>query len=513
MLIILPDHLRVSGITTWAMRAVQGLGAQSIDAGLVVHTAPGESVPEFLEPFVVSVLENAPSIHSLHGDLDVLVDHYLGVIKERYAQTGKPVIVSPNLHGDCYGAIATIAARYPEMIRVVSWIHSDNEYDIALCRRYEPMIHAFVPVSKELETMAKRSLPHRVSDIVHIPYPVDVDATCPTREPTTGRTLRLVYTGRLEEVQKRVSALPLLARQLVDRGLDFEFRVVGDGVEMESLIEQTKDIEQIHFFGAVPPTEIPEHLQWADLWILPSRYEGQSVAMLEALAHGCIPIVTQVRSGANDAVQHGETGFLVESEWNTPIETIAQRMVDSIEAARDHDTPQMALKAHKHALAHHSIPVHVQAVKSLIGRVQAMPARPWPQEIRASYSAPKGEFDGSTPADACDRIAKVLNDLAGKRVVIYCSGQHTRDVSKAIQESPAKIVGIVDDDPTKAGMGLIGYPIYSFDELPNLNATDLVISSWIYEESIWEKRDQFESLGLRVHRLYPITQAQPVTSS
>ncbi|MDF1809979.1 MAG: glycosyltransferase [Phycisphaerales bacterium] len=513
MLIILPDHLRVSGITTWALNAIRGLRAQSIDAGLLVHTAPGDSVPEFLAPYVISVLENAPSIHTLNGNIDLLVEHYLGTIKDIHKQTGKPVIVSPNLHGDCYGAIAQIAIKNPELVRVLSWIHSDNEYDSALCRRYDSIIHAVVPVSRELESIAKRTLPHRQNDIVHIPYPVQVELECPNKEPQSNRAIRLVYTGRLDEYQKRISVLPLLTEELDDRGIDFEFKVVGDGEEMDSLIEKTKQQKQIEFIGSVPPDQVKDYLQWADLWILPSRYEGQSVAMLEALANGCIPIVTQVRSGADDAVQEGTTGFKVDSIWNTPIEIIASRMADIVESVSSIDLSTYATNAHKHALKYHSIPTHIDALRSVICKAESMGDRPWPSDQRASYSAKEGELDASTPHDAIVRASEALSRLAGKRVLIYCSGQHTRDISKAIQESPAEIVGIVDDDPTKAGLGLIGYPIYPSDQIPHLNATDLLISSWIYEDTIWSKRDKIEAMGIRVHRLYSTDQDNTVCSS
>ncbi len=509
MLIILPDHLCVSGVTTWALRAIKGLRERSIPAGLIVHTPPGESPPQFLQPYIAATVRNAPSIHHLRGCLDPLVAVYLHAIQEMYAITGKPVIISPNLHGDCYGAIATIAQNHPNLVRVASWIHSDNEYDIAVAKRYEPMIHAIVPVSSELYSIAERAIPGRIRDIFHIPYCVEVPPHCPARLPMERRALRLVYTGRLHEQQKRVSVLPHLADALRDRGIDFEFRIVGDGPEKEKLLQAIASNDHVEYIGTVPPEEIPEHLRWADLWILPSRYEGQSVAMLEALSLGCIPVVTKVRSGASDAVINGHTGMSVDTQWNTPTQLIASRLCGAIISLMKMDMPAIARNAHLLALKNHSIPTHIDKLVALIDRTTSRPDRPWPNHLRPSYSAKAAELDGSTPPDAAQRMKTMLESLAGKKVLIFCSGQHTKDISKTINDSPAQIIGIVDDDPSKAGTGLIGYPIYPSGMIPKLGATDLVISSWIYEDTIWSKKETIESMGVRLHRLYPTQNTPP----
>lgn len=504
LLIILPDHLRVSGITTWAMHAIRGLRERGIPSGLVVHTQPGEEIPDFLAPLVVGHLRNAVSIHRLHGQLDELVEVYLKSIREMYAQTGEPVVVSPNLHGDCYGAVAQISQEHPELIRVASWIHSDNEYDIAVAKRYEPMLHAVVPVSRELLGIANRVLPARRDETHHIPYCVEVPDRVPAREPIDGRPVRIVYTGRLEDHQKRAGVLPLMARILEQRGIEHEFKVVGDGPLIDELRNQSRGLCHIDFVGSVPPSEVRGYLQWADLWVLTSRYEGQSVAMLEALSQGCFPIVTRVRSGAQDAVVEGQTGISVEADWNMPYEEIAERMVDAIAGVPTNELPQYANNAHRLAGERHSVPVHIDAIERLIVCCRSLPDRAWPDSIRASYSAPGTGLDGSTPPDAARRMLELLTSLAGSRVLIYCSGQHTIDVCRAIQAAPVEVVGIIDDDPARKGTSLIGYPIYTSEQIPELDASDVVISSWIYEDTIWGRKDKIESKGVRLHRLYPV---------
>lgn len=502
MLIILPGHLAVSGVTTWAMRAIAGLRVRGIDAGLIVHSDQTGHVPSFLSPYVAGIVLNAPDMDELHGNLDQLVPTYLSAIKRMHAKNGKPVVVSPNLHGDCFGAIASIARDHPELIRIAGWIHADNDYDISVCKYFNPMIHAFVPVSAELGKLVAQSIPHRIDDIVHIPHGVDVPDHCPNREPISNRPIQLLYTGRIEEYQKRVSVLPLLSRYLDDRQIPHTLRVVGDGPAMDTLRSDAQSQPNIQIIGAIPPQHINTHLQWADGWVLPSRFEGQSVAMLEAMAHGCVPIVTQVRSGASDAVIHDQSGLSIESKWDTPSEQIAQNMGDSIASITQERLSRLSHGAHQLVHDRHRTELHIDALESLITRVQAMPARKWPHDKRSSYTAAPGELSGSTPPDAPDRMRRCLASLQGKSVLIFGSGQHTKDLGRVITKSGSNIVGIIDDDPKKIGTKMHGIEIYASISIAQLGATDLVISSAIHQDSIWKKRAQFESQGLVVHRLY-----------
>lgn len=48
-----------------------------------------------------------------------------------------------------------------------------------------------------------------------------------------------------------------------------------------------------------------------DVLLLTSKAEGTSISMLESMAHGLVPVVTNV-SGSEDVILHGHNGFLYE---------------------------------------------------------------------------------------------------------------------------------------------------------------------------------------------------------
>lgn len=501
MLILLPGHLAVSGVTTWAMRAVAGLRERGHAAGLVVHCRPGEEVPEFLQPYAVATVENAPGMDEMHRCRERVAEVYGEAIRSMFTQTGEPVVVAPNLHSECYAALAVLTRTHAEMFRVVSWIHADNDYDLAVSKQYEPMIHSFIPVSTELEAKCVELLPERRADVRHVAHGVVLPAECPARAPTDGRPLQLVYTGRLDVYQKRVGVLPILSKMLNKQGVLHELRIVGDGPEYEKLCNETRDLSCIRLTGSVLPNEIPSHLRWGDLWVLASRYEGQSVAMLEAMAQGCVPIITRVHSGANDAVTDTVSGRVVDADWYTSDIQIAKRMAAVISSLGPKAIRRMSEASYDTVARLYHQRHHLDALVHLTSHVVKMPARHWSDALP---TAAGNEPRGAVPANAAARMRRCLQELEGKNVLIFGCGRHTEQLSSEIRDSRAHIVGIVDDNPALGGAERWGLPVHHTSDIEKMNATDLVISSYIHCETVYRR---LKSLGLRlrIHKLYDET--------
>lgn len=68
--------------------------------------------------------------------------------------------------------------------------------------------------------------------------------------------------------------------------------------------------ERVHFLGVQP--DVAELLSAADLFALSSTYEGNPMAVMEAMAAG-LPVVATSVGGVPEVVAHGETGILVPS--------------------------------------------------------------------------------------------------------------------------------------------------------------------------------------------------------
>ncbi|MFI3283608.1 MAG: glycosyltransferase family 4 protein [Erysipelotrichaceae bacterium] len=77
----------------------------------------------------------------------------------------------------------------------------------------------------------------------------------------------------------------------------------------EKFIQDNNLQEQIKLLGYREDIYQIYHL--ANLFIFPSKREGLPVSLIEAMAAGLIPIVTNVR-GNRDVVENGKTGFIIE---------------------------------------------------------------------------------------------------------------------------------------------------------------------------------------------------------
>jgi glycosyltransferase involved in cell wall biosynthesis len=144
--------------------------------------------------------------------------------------------------------------------------------------------------------------------------PVDLNRFRPL-DPALRRELRgklglsgrvAVFVGRLAYVKgpdRVCAAWP----QVRCRYRDAILLIVGDGAERPNL--EKKNIEGVRFVGAADPVI---YYQAADLFILASRSEGMSLALLEAMATG-LPVVATEVSGTKQLVIKGETGWIVDN--------------------------------------------------------------------------------------------------------------------------------------------------------------------------------------------------------
>lgn len=107
----------------------------------------------------------------------------------------------------------------------------------------------------------------------------------------------LVQVGRLSVQKGQDRTLRALARLDDDT---VHVRLVGDGPERRTLVQLAKDLGvsgRVEFVGSVDPRP---HLRAADLVLLPSRWEGMSLVLLEAMSVGATVIAADC--GGSDAL-------------------------------------------------------------------------------------------------------------------------------------------------------------------------------------------------------------------
>ncbi len=134
-----------------------------------------------------------------------------------------------------------------------------------------------------------------------------------TRKPETSEKT-IIFLGRLHE-DKGLREIVKACRVLKSENFQFNFKCFGAGDAKEKFVSEMTNVlgEKFFYGGVVSGAEKWKALSESDIFLLPSRYEGLPVAMLEAMAAGCIPVVSKIGS-INLVVKDGFNGFLIEPQ-------------------------------------------------------------------------------------------------------------------------------------------------------------------------------------------------------
>lgn len=303
IIFVLPIGPSLGGVTTWSISLAQALLRRGRHSLLILHRRikgrPTLTLPADL-PF--SECQGPPAYYAKKNNLNT------------YSQTYEqqlPALFIPNWSDAAYYTCALVAAKYPSLTRIIAVAHADEDYYYQLLCRYESSIHLFVAVSQTIADKLVALLPHRSAQIHNRIYFVD---HMPLWRDKPAGPLVITYAGRIEENQKRVSDLVAIFSILSNAGLVCKINIVGDGDRLPHLKSDLDKLLfesscQITYHGLLPRVEMFEIWSQSHIMLQCSAFEGSSIAMLEAMASGCVPVVTAV-SGARSLIVHGENGFL-----------------------------------------------------------------------------------------------------------------------------------------------------------------------------------------------------------
>lgn len=127
-------------------------------------------------------------------------------------------------------------------------------------------------------------------------------------------TPSLIAIGRLHP-QKGFDLLLQAFNKIQAKHPDWQITILGEGPmrsELEALRAQLKLTDRVHLPGLV--TNVPEYLNQADLFVMPSRFEGFPMALCEAMAVGLPVLAADCLSGPREIIADGINGILVKTE-------------------------------------------------------------------------------------------------------------------------------------------------------------------------------------------------------
>lgn len=245
--------------------------------------------------------------------------------------------------------LAALEAQLPAWLAGVSYrIHGLHGWDISnmsgenskyrrLHRLIDPLVHRYIPLSADLERYLTEAVRVNSNKITRICNGVDTEKFMPPgnsgkiRLPEPLRNKMIIGTvGRMEVVKDQLNLVTAYLR-LLERDPALKdstaLVLVGDGTQrgyLENLLAETKFKDNVWFAGN--RTDVPDILAAMDLFVLPSKAEGISNTLLEAMATGLAVVATDVGGNA-ELVAPGSTGMLVPKEDST---ALAQALFDYV---------------------------------------------------------------------------------------------------------------------------------------------------------------------------------------
>ena len=149
--------------------------------------------------------------------------------------------------------------------------------------------------------------------IRQIPNGIDIEQFPFDTSHHAGDAKTFIFMGRLVDEKQPLLMLRGFA-ELLRSGDRHHLVVVGDGPLLETLrsfVREQNLVDDVNLVGRLD--DVRPVLSRAHFFVLPSKNEGMSNALLEAMSLGLVPIASAV-SGSTDIVRHNENGYLFDRD-------------------------------------------------------------------------------------------------------------------------------------------------------------------------------------------------------
>jgi glycosyltransferase involved in cell wall biosynthesis len=297
----------------------------------------------------------------------------------------RPTIVHTHLGGIVYAFVLTMKYRTPVRVHTLHSVAA-HEMGMGPSRRVRLLafrfrVGSFVPVAIAEEVARTFETLYNYPNPILIPNGISIDAFSPDREvrqrvrrelEVEPQTLVFVHVGRFAAVKNHEMLVAAFAQLVGQQPLPTELWLVGDGELREAVQHQVRALgieSRVRFLGV--RSDIPDLLRAADVFVFPSRWEGNPLSVMEAMAAG-LPVVATAVGGVPELVEDGASGILVPNEDLHGLVAAMQRMAQNPDLRE-----QMGRAARCRAVERFDIRQTVRAYEALYEEILQRQRRRW----------------------------------------------------------------------------------------------------------------------------------------
>ncbi len=244
------------------------------------------------------------------------------------------------------GRLAAKAAKVPTIVHTVHGYAFPGESRQAikaifkfLERKAGQATNRMIVLNDTDKAIARDLLGVPESRLTLLPNGVDIDTYAPTT-PERRAALRAdafgihdadhVIVGMIGRLwlQKNPQCFVRAAIRVTALRPNVSFFMIGDGefrAELEAAIQASGDAQRIRILGW--RSDVPELLKALDVMVLPSRWEGMPLAILEAMS-SAVPVVASDIPGNHHLVEDGSDGRLFPLDDD---EALAAALIDLVD--------------------------------------------------------------------------------------------------------------------------------------------------------------------------------------
>lgn len=252
----------------------------------------------------------------------------IAIIKD--LQENTPDIFIPN-----YFPFAFIAGRWAKQagIPTVMILHNDDAFHHKLVDEYAVKngiynVSAVVAVSKLITGVVQKNVTNDTV-IKYIPYGAPLSKTVTAYTPK--KTMGIVYAGRIEERQKRISVVANAFCKVAKEVPGTTCTIYGSGRDepaLKKLLEEKANGLPVKYGGKLDSSKVMQHLLQNHVFVLLSDWEGIPISLMEAMGCGLVPVCYNIRSGITELIDNGINGILIDDRDTAFVQAIKMLKAD-----------------------------------------------------------------------------------------------------------------------------------------------------------------------------------------